>query len=48
MEKLITTIVWMLPKKIVYWCAIRVATYKCEGNPGDQTFNEALGRFTSA
>lgn len=33
------------PRKVAYWAAIRVAVYKMNDNPAEQTFVEALKRW---
>lgn len=49
-EKLITFIVWRLPKSIVYWSAIRVGANATQGDygnesPTDLNFVTALKRW---
>ena len=41
-EKAILAIVWRLPRQIVYWSAIRVATYKNAGSPDDRSVSDML------
>lgn len=49
-EKLIITIVWLLPRKLVYWCAIRVGAHATQGEFSNQIvpelrFMDALKRW---
>lgn len=46
-EKLVTKIAWALPRKLVYWCAIRVMTYKPTTAP-DPALIEVLKRWEAA
>jgi hypothetical protein len=41
-EKIILAIVWRLPRKIVYWSAIRVSTYNFTGHPDERTVSQML------
>jgi hypothetical protein len=41
-EKILLAIVWKLPKKLVYWCAIRVMAHATTGEYGDQITPELL------
>jgi len=50
MENLLLKIVWMMPRTLVYWCAIRVGAHATTGKWSDQIvpdllFNEALERW---
>lgn len=49
-ERLIMWFVWLLPKWIVYWCAIRLGAYATCGKYGSQIvpelkFMDALDRW---
>lgn len=39
-EKLVTKLVWALPKSIVYWCAIRLVANATTGKHGSQVVPE--------
>ena len=42
MEKLLIWISWKLPRKLVYWCAIRVISNATVGNYSSQIVPELL------
>ncbi len=42
METFWIGIAWMLPRKLVYWCAIRVMTERYDGGPDARTCADAL------
>lgn len=42
MEKILLAIVWRLPKKLVYWCAIRVMAHATQGEYGNQIVPDLL------
>lgn len=49
-EKLIIAIAWRLPRRLAYWCAIRVGAHATQGKYGDQVvpdlkFMDALQRW---
>jgi hypothetical protein len=49
-DKLIMWIVWRMPKRVVYWCAIRVGAYATQGRYSKQNvpsllFMDALQRW---
>ena len=49
-EKITMALAWALPRKIVYWCAIRVIAHATQGKYGltvvpDLTAMEALRRW---
>lgn len=49
-EKLLLAFVWLLPKSIVYWCAIRLGANATQGeydneSPADLNFITALNRW---
>ena len=49
-EELIIKLVWMLPKRVVYWCAIRLGANATQGLYSDQEvpallFIDALKRW---
>lgn len=49
-EKMLMKFVWMLPRRVVYWCAIRVAAHATTGKYADEVvpdipFMEALKRW---
>lgn len=52
-ERLCIMIAWMLPRRLVYWCAIRLGSEatvrddekRYEGNVPDMTFMDALKRW---
>jgi hypothetical protein len=49
-ERLVTAIVWRLPKTIVYWAAIRLGAHATTGKYGSQNvpelhFMDALKRW---
>lgn len=46
-ERLAMKIAWMLPRRIAYWCYIRVAVYNEDGNPADQTVDQPLMRWNA-
>jgi hypothetical protein len=35
-EKALLFVVWKLPRKLVYWCAIRVMAHATQGQYGNQ------------
>lgn len=41
-EKIITAIVWRLPRDVVYWCAIRVAADATQGEYSNQVVPDLL------
>ena len=52
-EKILLKIAWMLPKKIAYWCAIRVMAHATTGDYGSTIVPElnamdALKRWETA
>lgn len=52
-EKILTWIVWHLPKKLVMWCAVRVGVHATTGDYSNQvvpdlTFMDALKRWETA
>lgn len=52
-EKVLLWIVWKLPKKLVYWCAIRLMAHATTGQYSKQivpelTAMDALKRWESA
>lgn len=52
-ERLTIIIAWLLPRRLVYWCAIRLGSEatvrndekRYEGNVPDMTFMDALKRW---
>lgn len=36
-EKLMLKFVWMLPNKLVYWCAIRLMAHATQGEWGNES-----------
>lgn len=49
-EKLLMIIAWWLPRRLVYWCAIRLGVHATQGKYGHQivpelSFMEALKRW---
>jgi hypothetical protein len=42
MERLLIWLAWHLPRGVAYWAFVRVATWKCEGNPAERTAVESL------
>jgi len=44
-EKLVIWLAWHLPKRVVYWAFIRVATYDYQFDPGGRTVSHALDRW---
>lgn len=49
-EKFMLKLAWMLPRKLVYWCAIRVGANTTQGDYSNQvvpdlTFIDALKRW---
>lgn len=50
LERLKLAFVWMLPRSLVYWCAIRLIAHATQGKWGNQIVPElsamdALGRW---
>ncbi len=43
--KILTWIVWKLPRPVVYWATVRVATFDYDGNPGERSVLDALNGF---
>jgi hypothetical protein len=45
-EKILLGIVWRLPRRLVYWCAIRLMVKMIRDNesPGDVTVEQVLRR----
>ncbi len=41
-EQMIIGFVWILPKRLVYWCAIRVMAYATTGKHSNQVVPELL------
>lgn len=41
-EKVVMRIAWALPKKLVYWCAIRVMAHATTGKHQDQVVPDLL------
>jgi hypothetical protein len=41
-EELAISVVWHLPRTIVYWSTVRVAVSGCQDNPGDRKVSEVL------
>jgi len=39
-EKALIKTVWLLPKSIVYWCAIRLIAFATQGEYGNQIVSE--------
>jgi len=53
LEKMLLAIVWHLPKKLVYWCAIRLMAHATAGQYSSQIVSElnvmdALKRWETA
>jgi len=53
MDKIYMAIAWMLPKRLVHWCAIRLMSYATCGKYGEQivpelTAMDALKRWETA
>lgn len=49
-DKILMAIAWKLPRRLAYWCAIRVGSYATCGQYGHQIvpelkFMDALGRW---
>lgn len=49
-ETICIKVAWMLPRKLVYWCAIRVGAHATQGQYSNQevpalTFMDALKRW---
>lgn len=49
-EKLLIKVAWILPRRLAYWCAIRVGAHATMGSFGDQcvpelTLMDALKRW---
>ena len=49
-DKLIMEIAWLLPRRLVYWCAIRLASHATQGPYSSQivpdlNFTDALKRW---
>jgi len=49
-EKILMFIAWRIPRKLVYWCAIRLGAHATQGQYGNQevpalTFMDALKRW---
>ena len=42
MERLYKWIAWRLPKKLVYWCAIRLLSHATQGKWGNQEVPKLL------
>lgn len=39
-------IIWMLPKRVIYWCVVRAAvTVEANSNPSGVTASEMLKKF---
>lgn len=41
-EKITISIAWMMPKYLVYWCAVRLFSYATSGEYSDQVAPELL------
>jgi hypothetical protein len=41
-EKLLLAFVWILPRKLVYWCAVRVIVYNYNGNPSERSIIDVM------
>ena len=39
-EKFYTWVTWKLPKKLVYWCAVRLMAWATQGQWGNQSPND--------
>lgn len=51
-DRIYQRIAWALPRKLAYWCAIRVGVYATAGEYSDQvvpelTFTDALRRWAN-
>lgn len=44
-ERILIWIAWHLPRKLVMWSTIRLATTNYAGHPGDLTVMDALKRW---
>lgn len=42
-ERIITAVVWALPKKIIYWSAIRLMAHATTGEHGNTVVPELTG-----
>jgi len=50
MENLVIKVAWMLPRRLVYWCAIRLGAHATQGQYSNQevpalAFMDALKRW---
>jgi len=50
LDKIMMTVAWWLPRRLVYWCAIRVGSYATVGEYRNQvvpdlTFQQAIDRW---
>jgi hypothetical protein len=50
MEKITIALAWRMPRKLVYWCAIRLGAHATQGQYSNQevpalTFMDALKRW---
>jgi hypothetical protein len=50
MEKIVIALAWRMPRRLVYWCAIRVGAHATQGPYSKQevpalTFMDALKRW---
>jgi hypothetical protein len=50
LDKIMMSIAWKLPRRLVYWCAIRLGANATQGDYSDQivpdlTFFDALDRW---
>ena len=53
LEKLCISLAWRLPKRLVYWCAIRVNAHATTGQysnqiMGDLTIEDSMKRWDTA
>ena len=49
-EKLVIKLAWLMPRRLAYWCAIRVGAHATQGQWGNQAvpdllFMDALKRW---
>jgi hypothetical protein len=45
LEAVQVAIAYALPRWLVYWAFIRIATHQCTGNPADRKCGEALNQW---
>jgi len=42
LERFVIWLSWRLPRRLAYWCAIRVMTHNYGGSPCDRSCTDAL------